>query len=178
MPIPRLCHHPPPAADRSRDIGSVTLMEIRIDDLTGPDVIELLNGHLAEMHTVTSRAQSVHALDLDALRGPAITVWSVREQGRIAGCGAIKRLDTRHAEIKSMRTTATHRRRGVAALLLTHMEAESVRAGMTRLSLETGAEDFFEPARRLYLARGFDYCEPFGDYLLDPLSVFMTKRIG
>lgn len=153
-------------------------MEIRIDELTSPDVIELLNGHLAGMRAVTPRAESVHALGLDTLRGPGITVWSVRERGRIAGCGAIKRLDSQHGEIKSMRTAATHRRRGVAALLLTHMEAESLRAGMTRLSLETGAEDFFEPARRLYLAHGFDRCEPFGDYLLDPLSVFMTKRIA
>ncbi|WP_245718031.1 GNAT family N-acetyltransferase [Nocardia miyunensis] len=159
-------------------IGSLTRVEIRIDDLTSQDIIDLLRGHLAEMRSVTPREESVHALDLDALRRPQVTVWSAREDGRIAGCGAIKRLDARHGEIKSMRTAATHRRRGVAALLLRHMTAEAARAGMTRLSLETGAEDFFEPARRLYLAHGFEYCEPFGDYRPDPLSVFMTRRIA
>ncbi|WP_216898005.1 GNAT family N-acetyltransferase [Nocardia alni] len=153
-------------------------MEIEIDDLTGPDILGLISGHLTEMHSVTSQAESVHALDLNGLRRPEVTVWSVREQGRIAGCGAIKRLDATHGEIKSMRTADTHRRRGVAARLLGHLEAESVRMGLTRLSLETGSEDFFEPARRLYLAHGFEYCEPFGDYRPDPLSVFMTKKIA
>lgn len=153
-------------------------MEIRIDDLTSPDVLELLRGHLAEMRSVTPREESVHALDLDGLRRPEVTVWSVREHGRIAGCGALLRLDAGHGEIKSMRTAGTHRRRGVAALLLTHIEAESVRGGLTRLSLETGAEDFFAPARHLYLSHGFAPCEPFGDYRPDPLSVFMTKRIS
>ncbi|MQY21247.1 GNAT family N-acetyltransferase [Nocardia macrotermitis] len=153
-------------------------MEIRTDDLTGQDIVDLIGGHLDEMRVVTPNADSMHALDVDALRRPDITVWSVREDGRLAGCGAIKRLDAHHGEIKSMRTAHAHRRRGVAALLLAHLETESARVGITRLSLETGAEDFFEPARRLYLGHGFEYCEPFGDYRPDPLSVFMTKRIA
>lgn len=153
-------------------------MEIAIDDLTGPDIIALLRGHLAEMHEVTPQQESVHALDLEGLRRPEITLWSLRDAGAIAGCGAVKRLDATHGEIKSMRTAATHRRRGVAARLLTHIESESVGMGLTRLSLETGSEDFFEPARRLYLAHGFDYCGPFADYRPDPLSVFMTKTIA
>jgi putative acetyltransferase len=155
----------------------MTDVEIAIDDLTGPEIIELLASHLAEMRRVTARPESVHALDLEGLRGRAVTFWSAREDGRLAGCGAVKRLGPDHAELKSMRTADGFRRRGVAARLLTHIEAECVRMGVTRLSLETGAEDHFEPARALYLRSGFAYCEPFGDYVPDPLSVFMTKEL-
>lgn len=153
-------------------------MQIAIDDLSSPEIIELLTAHVAEMRRVTPREESVHALDLDGLRKPEVTFWSLRDGDAIAGCGAIKRIDATHAEIKSMRTAAAYQRRGVAARLLAHIEAESVRMGLTRLSLETGAEDFFAPARALYLRSGFDYCEPFGDYVPDPLSVFMTKAIA
>jgi putative acetyltransferase len=158
--------------------GTVVAVEIEIDDLTSEDVTELLLGHLTEMQSVTPQEKSMHALDLEGLRRPEVMVWSLRDEGRIAGCGAVKRLDGTHGEIKSMRTADTHRRRGVAARLLAHMKSESVRMGLIRLSLETGAEEFFEPARRLYLAHGFEYCEPFGDYRHDPLSVFMTKKIA
>ena len=153
-------------------------MEIAIDDLTSADIIALLEGHLTEMREVTPREESMHALDLHGLRRPEITVWSLRDEGVIAGCGAVKRLDATHGEIKSMRTAATHRRRGVAARILKHVEAASAEMGLTRLSLETGAEDFFKPARRLYLAHGYEYCGPFADYRPDPLSVFMTKTIA
>lgn len=153
-------------------------VEIAIDDLTGTDIIELLRSHLAEMKRVTPQEESVHALDLEGLRRPGVTMWSLREDGRLAGCGALRLLDATHAEIKSMRTAAAFQRRGVAAKLLAHIENEAVARGVTRLSLETGAEEFFEPARRLYLRSGFAYCEPFGDYVPDPLSVFMTKKIA
>jgi len=153
-------------------------VEIAIDDLTGSEIIGLLEAHVAEMRSVTPNPESVHALDLDGLRSPEVTFWSLRDGERVAGCGATKQLDATHAEIKSMRTAAAYQRRGVAARLLAHIEAESLRTGLTRLSLETGAEDFFAPARALYLRSGFEYCEPFGDYVLDPLSVFMTKKIA
>jgi putative acetyltransferase len=153
-------------------------VEIAIDDLTRTDIIELLQSHLSEMKNVTPREESMHALDLDGLRRPEITFWSLRDGGRLAGCGAVKRLDATHAEIKSMRTAPEFQRRGVAARLLAHIEAEAVAMGLTRLSLETGAEEFFAPARRLYLRSGFAYCEPFGSYLADPLSVFMSKKIA
>ncbi|HWG26857.1 GNAT family N-acetyltransferase [Actinospica sp.] len=153
-------------------------MEIAIDDLSSPEIIELLHSHLAEMKRVTPREESVHALDLHGLRQPEVTFWSLRDGDRIAGCGAIKRFDATHAEIKSMRTAASFQRRGVAARLLAHIEAESIRMGLTRLSLETGAEDYFAPARALYLRSGFEYCEPFGSYMPDSLSVFMTKAIA
>jgi putative acetyltransferase len=153
-------------------------VKIEIDDLTGSEVIELLRSHRAEMERVTPRAESMHALDLDGLRHPDIIFWTLRDEGKLAGCGAIKRLGDAHAEIKSMRTADAYRRRGVAARLLAHIEAESLRMGLTRLSLETGAEDFFAPARALYERCGFEYCGPFADYVLDPLSVFMTKQIA
>ncbi len=153
-------------------------MKIEIDDLTGSEIIELLQEHHAEMGRVTPQTESMHALDLDGLRSPEITVWTLREKGQLAGCGAIKRLDASHAEIKSMRTSLGFQRRGVGAALLAHIEAESARMGLTRLSLETGTEDFFAPARALYERCGFTYCEPFADYRLDPLSVFMTKKIA
>lgn len=156
----------------------MTIVKIAIDDLTSPEIIELLEAHVAEMRRVTPQQESVHALDLDGLRGPEITFWSLRDGDRIAGCGAIKRLDATHAEIKSMRTAAVYRRTGVAARILAHIEAESRLMGLARLSLETGAEDFFEPARALYLRSGFEYCEPFADYVPDPLSVFMSKKIA
>ncbi|MBR7838044.1 GNAT family N-acetyltransferase [Actinospica durhamensis] len=156
----------------------MSVVKIEIDDLTGSEIIELLQEHHAEMARVTPQAESMHALDLEGLRNPAVTLWSLRDEGRLAGCGAIKQLDGTHAEIKSMRTAPAFQRRGVAAALLAHIEAESARMGVTKLSLETGTEDFFAPARALYERCGFEYCEPFADYVPDPLSVFMTKKIA
>ena len=86
-------------------------------------------------------------------------------------------LDPGHAEIKSMRTAAAHLRKGVAKTLLVHLLDEAKRRGYVRLSLETGSADAFEPARKLYEAHGFAYCPPFADYIEDPYSVFMTKKI-
>lgn len=149
-------------------------MEIRVDDLSGPEVHELLREHLRNMF-LHSPAESVHALDLDGLRKPDVTFWTVWEGGELLGCGALKELDPGHAEIKSMRTSAAHLRRGVASRLLRHILGEAARRGYTRLSLETGSAEAFEPARRLYAKFGFAYCGPFGDYVEDPYSVFMSK---
>ncbi len=149
-----------------------------MDDLTGSEVIELLRFHRAEMERVTPRAESMHALDLDGLRHPDVVFWTLRDEGRLAGCAAIKRLDETHGEIKSMRTAEGYQRRGVAAAMLAHIERESAAMGLAKLSLETGTEDYFAPARALYERCGFIYCDPFADYVLDPLSVFMTKKIA
>ncbi len=151
-------------------------MEIRVDDLTAPEVRELLTEHLRNMH-LHSPPESVHALDLDGLRRPEITFWTVWEGAELLGCGALKELDAGHAEIKSMRTAEAHLRKGVAARLLTHILDEAARRGYTRLSLETGSAEAFEPARRLYARFGFDYCGPFEGYTEDPYSVFMTKEL-
>lgn len=151
-------------------------MNIRIDDLTGPEIIALLNVHLHSM-TLHSPPESIHALDLTGLRKPEITFWTVWEGNELLGCGALKQLDARHAEIKSMRTAAAHLRRGVAARLMQHILEEAGRRGYERLSLETGSAAAFAPARQLYARFGFEPCGPFGDYVLDPYSVFMTKAL-
>ncbi|MFJ4649910.1 GNAT family N-acetyltransferase [Nocardia sp. NPDC088792] len=148
-------------------------MRIVLDDLTGADVIALLETHLAEMYD-NSPEESVHALDLDRLRKPEITFWSVWDGDELAGCGALKELDPQHGEIKSMRTAAARQGRGVAALLLAHIIETARARGYERLHLETGAQEFFLPAVRLYERHGFTHCGPFADYTADPNSVFMT----
>ncbi len=151
-------------------------MEIKVDDLTDPRIQGLLNEHLQNMMAI-SPLESVHALDLNKLQRPEITFWAAWEDDELLGCGAIKELDASHAEVKSMRTAAAHRRKGVASQILAHMLDEAKGRGYRRVSLETGSMDEFEPARRLYKIFGFEYCGPFADYREDPNSVFMTKEI-
>ncbi|XVQ89610.1 GNAT family N-acetyltransferase [Microbispora siamensis] len=151
-------------------------MRIVEDDLSGPQIAEFLREHVREMRSITP-LESKHALDLDGLRTPDVTFWSVMDGDTVVGCGALKRLDPAHAELKSMRTSAARKRSGIASLLLGHIIAEAGRMGFTRLSLETGSADFFLPARKLYEKFGFSYCEPFADYRPDPNSVFMTRLL-
>ncbi len=124
-----------------------------------------------------SPPESVHALPLAGLRRPEVTFWSVWENGRLLRCGALKELDAQHGEIKSMRTALRHLRKGVASAMLQHILAEAGRRGYRRLSLETGAQPGFEPARQLYARAGFGVSGPFADYTDDPNSVFMTKEL-
>ncbi len=151
-------------------------MQISVDDPLRPDVVALLEGHLADMRA-TSPPESVHALDPTALVGPGLSFWTLREDGVLLGCAALKELDPGHAEIKSMRTAPAARRRGVASLLLDHVLATARDRGYTRLSLETGTQDFFAPARALYLSRGFVECGPFASYVLDPHSAFFSRAL-
>jgi len=151
-------------------------VHIQIDDLSGPEIRALLEEHLASMY-LHSPPESVHALPIEELRKPGITFWTAWENGELLGCGALKQLDARHGEIKSMRTAAQHLRRGVAAKLLQHIIEEAQRRGYSRLSLETGSMEAFEPARQLYLRAGFSYCAPFADYIEDPNSVFLMKEL-
>lgn len=151
-------------------------MKIVVDDLSGPTIAEFLGEHVQEMRSITP-LESKHALDLDGLRRPEITFWSVWDGDLLVGCGAIKQLDVGHAELKSMRTKPARKRSGIASRLLEHIIAESRRMGFTRLSLETGSADFFRPARSLYEKFGFGYCKPSADYRLDPHSVFMTRTV-
>ncbi len=124
-----------------------------------------------------SPPESIHALDIEALRRPEISFWSVSDGAALLGCGALLELDCEHAEIKSMRTAPAHRRKGVAAHLLQHIIDEAQRRGYRRLSLETGSMAAFAPARALYVRFGFTCCRPFGDYVADPNSVFMTRLL-
>lgn len=151
-------------------------MQIKRDDLRGPEIAALLEAHLKDFEP-HSPPESRHALDLDGLRRPEIQFYTAWEDGELLGCGAFKRLDDTHAEIKSMRTDPNHLRKGVARALLAHLIDEARALGIRRLSLETGSMEVFAPARQLYVAFGFDYCEPFADYVEDPYSVFMTRTL-
>lgn len=152
-------------------------MRIEIDNLTHPKVAELLQEHLDDMYA-TSPAESVHALDLENLRKPDITFWTAWQQQDLLGCGALKILSTQHAEIKSMRTARQHLRKGVAAQLLEHIIQQAKTQNLERLSLETGSQPFFQPAITLYKSYGFEFCEPFASYKIDPNSKFMTLVLG
>jgi putative acetyltransferase len=151
-------------------------MKIIVDDLQHPAVHALLNEHLENMHQL-SPAESVHALSLEKLRGPEITFWTAWENDLLVGCGALKELDLKHGEIKSMRTPQALRRQGVGRAMLRHIIEVAKERGYERLSLETGAPEGFKPARNLYESFGFEYCGRFGDYPEDPNSIFMTLRL-
>jgi putative acetyltransferase len=151
-------------------------MEFRVDDLSGDAVRALIAQHLNAMHSY-SPPESVHALDVEHLRKPRITFWTAWIGVELACMGALKRLDATRGEIKSMRATDRWMGKGVGRAMLDHIIAEARRAGLRSLWLETGTPDPFWPARRLYERAGFRYCEPFGDYVPDRMSVFMTRDI-
>lgn len=152
-------------------------MRIEIDDLSRPAVHALLREHLDNMFALSS-PESVHALDLPRLRSPEITFWTVWEGDVLLGCGALKQLDGRHGEVKSMRTPVALRRRGAGRAVLAAIIAEAAARGYERLSLETGSMIEFEAAQRLYASCGFQFCEPFGSYREDPNSVFMSLSLA
>ncbi|GAB3035663.1 GNAT family N-acetyltransferase [Bowmanella dokdonensis] len=152
-------------------------MQIRLDDLSGPEIARFLQQHIEDMRSI-SPPESKHALDLEGLRQPQIRFWTVWDSNNLIGCGAIKALDPHHGEIKSMRTAAQYRGRGVASTLLQHILDQARQSGHKKVSLETGSMDFFAPARALYARHGFQICGPFAQYKDDPNSVFMTLDIA
>ena len=151
-------------------------MRIEPDDLTRPQVLALLNEHLANMNEL-SPPESMHALDVSRLRAPGISFWTVWDGDELLGCGALKELEPGHGEVKSMRTPKVLRRRGAGRAVLAHIVEVARERKYQRLSLETGSMDAFLPAQRLYQSFGFDYCGPFADYREDPNSVFMTLKL-
>lgn len=151
-------------------------MHIIEDDLTGVEIRALLETHFAGM-LANSPAESCHFLDFDGLNAPDVTFWSIWDGEKLAGCGALKELSNDHGEIKSMRTHGDHLRKGAGTAMLIHIISEGLRRRYQRLSLETGSSEGFLPARTLYEAHGFEYCAPFGDYVEDPFSRFMTLAI-
>ena len=151
-------------------------MDIKLDDLTDSKVINLVLEHLQGMGLISPPA-SIHALGLDALRKPDVTFWSAWDGDELVGCGALKELDNHHGEVKSMRTSSLHLRKGVAKRVLQHIIDEAKRRGYQKLSLETGSQEAFQPARNLYSTFGFQFCDPFGDYPEDSNSVFMTLEL-
>ena len=128
--------------------------------------------------SLQSPSESVHALDLNNLRKPDITFWSMWEQGELLGIGALKELDSQHGEIKSMRTSSKHLRKGVAKRMIEYIIEEAKKRNYNRISLETGSIAAFLPAQRLYERFGFQYCPPFSNYTEDPNSLFMTKELS
>jgi putative acetyltransferase len=146
---------------------------IAIDDPRADDVRELLARHLAYARATTA-AEEVHALDVDGLADPSVTFFSYRGGGELLGVAALRELDGRHAEIKSMHTAEAARGRGIGQALVAYLIAVARERGYGRLSLETGARPAFAPARRLYAGAGFTSCPPFGDYRPSPNSACMT----
>jgi putative acetyltransferase len=149
---------------------------IKIDDLTDSRIAQFLEEHLDDMRATTP-PESIHALDLEKLKKPEITFWSVWKDDELVGCGALKMLTGTHAELKSMRTSRKYRGAGIGTLIVQHIIAEAKKRGIQRISLETGSVDFFAPARALYRKNGFEECGPFEGYWEDPNSVFMTREI-
>src|ERR1700682_4094937 len=152
-------------------------MDIRVDDLSSPEIIRLLHEHLQSV-ALHSPPERVNARGLKTRRIPDMTFWRVWQDSELMGCGAIKELDSRHGEIKSMRTVSLHLRKGVAARLMHHILEEAERRSYERLSLETGSMDAFAPARSLYASFGFGPCGPVANYVEDPYRVFMTREVG
>lgn len=151
-------------------------MKIRIDDLRGPEIAALLEAHLDLMRS-QSPPESVHALDLEKLRESDITFWTSWDGEELLGCCALKILGNGHGEIKSMHTAKVARGRGIAAKMLSHLEDHARKSGLHTLSLETGSQPAFAPARTLYARFGYQNCGPFADYSNDPNSAFMTKTL-
>ena len=152
-------------------------MKIIIDDLSGGEVLELLEEHMSDM-LATSPPESVHALDHVALKSPEITFFSGWHGEQLLGCVAIKHLNPKHVELKSMRTSAGARNMGVATKLLNHVLNIATERGYETVSLETGSQEYFKPARKLYEKHSFEYCAPFSNYVNDLNSKFMTRELG
>lgn len=156
--------------------GDNVTYQIKVDDLSDPRIAAFLEEHIADMRSVTP-PESKHALDLEGLKNPEMTFWTMWDGDTLVGCGAIKHLSNEHAELKSMRTAATTRRSGLGTRMLLHIFEQARRRGYRRVSLETGAMPFFAPARALYAKHGFQPCAPFADYKDDPNSVFLTREL-
>ena len=151
-------------------------MHLEIDNLSRPQVHDLLNEHLSNMFEL-SPPEQVFALDLSKLRAPEITFWTAWEGEQLLGCGALKQSSATEGEIKSMRTPKALRQRGAGRAILAEIIAEARRRNYAVLNLETGSHPAFLPAQKLYQSFGFEVAGPFGDYLPDPHSVFMSLRL-
>jgi len=164
--------HLPDTPDRRT--GSVHITRADFGD---PRLADFLQAHLDDMEP-TAPPESRHALDLAALQGDGVRLWVASDGDDLLGTVALAAVEERHEELKSMRTEPRVRGTGVATLLLTHALDDARSRGVSRVSLETGSMEFFEPARRLYARAGFVPCRPFGSYAEDPLSTFMTLELA
>jgi len=154
----------------------VATVEIGVDDPDAEDVRELLRRHL-EFARANTPPEDVHALDAGQLIDPAVTVYSYRRDGKLLAVGALKQIDGRHAELKSMHTAAAARRGGIGRAMVQHLIGAARDHGFSRVSLETGSNQAFAPARSLYAEAGFTPCGPFGDYPPGRGNTFMTMAL-
>ena len=162
--------------ERQDSQRKMSRMDIRIDDLCGLEIARFLDQHIQDMKSV-SPPESKHALDIESLKAADVIFWTVWDNYKLVGCGALKRLTSEWAELKSMRTSTECRGRGVASFLLKHILAFAANAGCVRIYLETGSMDFFVPARKFYEKFGFHYSPPFGTYQEDENSIFMCLEL-
>lgn len=146
------------------------------EDPRTPDVSDVLERHLAFARDVTPICH-VHALDVDGLCEPEVTLFVGRLEGKVVAVGALRELDPSHCELKSMHVLADQRGSGAGAALLEHLLVTAQQRGYRRVSLETGTMDEFAPARRLYERAGFQQCPPFGEYTDNPHSTCMTLEL-
>ncbi len=150
------------------------VIDIRTVRPAGPEITALIEERMAHSRAILP-PQSIHTFDLSQLDQPDITFWTVRVDGALAGCGALKEEHDGTGEIKSMFIRPAWRGHGLSDEVLQTIEARAREAGLARLNLETGTDSL--AARALYEKFGYSYCSPFGAYQLDPLSVFMTKNL-
>ena len=155
------------------DSASLRILE---DPITNPRVIAILEAHLETMYA-TSPPESVFALDLDGLRAPEVTFWTIWQGNTVVGCGALREHSAELGEIKSMHTLAKHRGLGAGGAMLEHILKEASARGYRELKLETGSHPAFDPAQRLYQRHGFNYCDAFPPYEPNAFSVFMEKAL-
>ncbi|MCU0815344.1 MAG: GNAT family N-acetyltransferase [Cypionkella sp.] len=153
------------------------MSSIALESPLTPDLGLLFERHTADMHADTP-PESIHMLDRSALDTPGIWFFVMREEGEPVAMGAFKRIDSSHAEIKSMHVLAEVRGRGLSRRMLDHLIDAARAEGFLRLSLETGVQPTFTAARALYANAGFVECPPFEGYWDDPNSIFMTKTLA
>ena len=146
------------------------------DTPDNPQVQALLTRHF-ELMRASSPEESCHVMEPGALLERGVVLFAARDGDTVLGVGALARLESGHGELKSMHTAAEARGRGVARKILAALLDAARTDEMARVSLETGSAELFAPARALYAAHGFEECPPFGDYVVDPLSVFMTRTL-
>lgn len=156
----------------------MTAMTLTIEraDFGDPLLAAFLQAHLDEL-APTAPPESRHALDLARLEAPGVRLWVARDEARLVGTAALAALEPGHEELKSMRTDPERRRTGIGARLLDHLLHDARSRGVRRISLETGSMEFFGPARALYAAAGFVPCGPFGSYVDDHHSVYLSRLL-
>ena len=142
-----------------------------------PKVNELLKKHFVELRA-NSPKESVHVLDISGLKDPSIKFWSLWKNDQLMGCGALKFLSKDHGEFKSIRVHDNFRKKGYGIEIINHLIGEAKKLKIIRLSIETGAGKFFEPARKLFYKCNFEPCEPFDQYKIDKNSIYLTKLIS